>query len=52
MKFLLSKHIQLIVLVKTKVKKHKANKVIQHIDFGWLSYDNYPYATNGKVWIR
>lgn len=46
-----SKHIQIAGLVETKVKEHNVGKVLQHLAPGWLSFHNYAYANNARVWV-
>lgn len=49
-KILSSLHIQIAGLVETKVKEHNVGKVLKHLAPGWLSFHNYEYANNGRVW--
>jgi len=49
--YLRNKCIKMAALLETKVKAHKAHKVLVNVFPGWHSLNNYSWAVNGRVWI-
>ncbi|KAK6791375.1 hypothetical protein RDI58_010456 [Solanum bulbocastanum] len=45
------KKISLFGLIETRVKQHKANKILTNITPTWGHLENYCSATNGRIWI-
>jgi len=45
------KKLQFVCLVETRVKVHKAEKIVNNLAFGWSSLHNYNQAENGRVWV-
>ncbi|XP_070019439.1 uncharacterized protein [Nicotiana sylvestris] len=49
--FLLGKKIDLIGCLETRVKQHKAVKIIRKFGNDWEFYIDYTHAPNGRIWV-
>ncbi|KAH0642121.1 hypothetical protein KY290_033725 [Solanum tuberosum] len=49
--YLRNKHIKLAALLETRVKAHKAPRVLANVFPGWQSLNNYSWEINGRVWM-
>lgn len=49
--FLHTKKVDVAVLLETRVKKEKAQKIVSKIGKGWKGINNYGTTVNGKIWV-
>lgn len=47
---LLSNKVDIAILLETRVKQEKAQKIIEKISKGWDSITNYYVVVNGRIW--